>query len=304
MDILKNYKNILLGSIYRPPNSKCDWYGYLEECIEKVYDENKHIMIMGDFNIDLHLKNNISQKLLNTMESFGLCQLIKDSTRVTSKSSTLIDHMYVTESESIRDISVPQFSPSDHYPICCTWNVKGNYKAPQGIHKSIRYRSAKNFNKEQFLSELMTAPWYLIKQCYNVDESLDLWMTLFNEVLNNHLPIKERRIKHTGKPEWINEEILNAIKQHEHFRVKDNTKYKFWRNKVVLLIKNAKALYYQKLIEENKKNPKELWKIIKSVNPKKSCHAPNEIVVNNRIVMIRNVLLMNSTTTLHLLQIS
>ena len=281
---VSNHKNILVGSFYRPPNSKVDWYEHLEECMEKAYDDNKDIVIMGDFNIDLNLNNTQSQKLLGIMDSFGLNQMVKTSTRVTCRSSTLIDHIYVTNSDSVKDLCVPQFSPSDHYPVCFVWNIHGKRYSSNGLHKSIKYRSSKKFNSEMFLSDLMSAPWELIEQCYTVDEALSMWMKLFTEVMDNHLPIKEKRIKNKSKPEWINDEILYAMKQRDYFRTNDNTKYKLWRNKVVSLTKSAKSSFYQKAINENKKNPKELWKMIKSVTSKKPVNTVTELLVDDQTI--------------------
>ena len=46
-------KNILVGFLYRPPNSQANWLTTFNEHLEKVHDEGKEIIIMGDMNIDL-----------------------------------------------------------------------------------------------------------------------------------------------------------------------------------------------------------------------------------------------------------
>ena len=54
------------------------------------------LLVAGDINIDL-LKNNMpaSQEYLNTMLSYNLIPSIIIPTRVTDRSSTLIDHIFV-----------------------------------------------------------------------------------------------------------------------------------------------------------------------------------------------------------------
>ena len=55
--ILPNKKNIILGCIYRHPNSKvavnCFIDQYNEPLLDKLSTEDKLCSLMGDFNIDL-----------------------------------------------------------------------------------------------------------------------------------------------------------------------------------------------------------------------------------------------------------
>ena len=59
--ILPNKKNIILGCIYRHPNSKvpvnCFIHQYIEPLIDKLSTEDKFCSLMGDFNIDLLKKD-------------------------------------------------------------------------------------------------------------------------------------------------------------------------------------------------------------------------------------------------------
>ena len=50
----KSGKNIIVGTLYRPPsNNIVNFLEKLENGLDKLSRENKHIYIMGDFNIDL-----------------------------------------------------------------------------------------------------------------------------------------------------------------------------------------------------------------------------------------------------------
>ena len=47
-------KNIIVGTLYRPPSNNINnFIDKLDEELDKMSRENKHIYIMGDFNIDL-----------------------------------------------------------------------------------------------------------------------------------------------------------------------------------------------------------------------------------------------------------
>ena len=53
-----NSKSILIGFIYRPPNALVEWYEHFENEIVRVMNEGTHVIVMGDFNIDLLVKEN------------------------------------------------------------------------------------------------------------------------------------------------------------------------------------------------------------------------------------------------------
>ena len=48
-------------------------------------------------------------------------QVIDESTRVTEKSSTLIDHVYVTAPDFVKEVVVPKLGTSDLFPVCITY---------------------------------------------------------------------------------------------------------------------------------------------------------------------------------------
>ena len=64
--------------------------------IDNIHTVKLHadILVLGDFNIDL-LKPHSSWD--STITLLGLTQLVKSPTRITQKSATLIDHIYVPE---------------------------------------------------------------------------------------------------------------------------------------------------------------------------------------------------------------
>ena len=48
-----NSKSFLIGFLYRNPNSKVKWKEDFEAHIENVLDEQKEMILLGDFNKDL-----------------------------------------------------------------------------------------------------------------------------------------------------------------------------------------------------------------------------------------------------------
>ena len=144
------------------------------------------------------------------MEQFGLIQQVTVPNRQTEVSSTLIDHVYSNSPSNISSVTVPKVGLSDHYPIFLTRKI--NASLPKSSHYTIKYRSYKNFNEENFINELSSAPWDVIKVFEDPDDILETWSTMFLDIVDIHLPVKEHRVKNKQQPKWLTPEIMNAMK--------------------------------------------------------------------------------------------
>ncbi len=103
---------------------------------------------MGDINVDYAKCSNI--KWLHLMQLFDLKQFVNEFTRVTSQTSSIIDHVYSSHAENITECFVPSYAISDHFPVCFTRRVNG-LKIRHGNHVLTNYRCFKNFNEDDFL---------------------------------------------------------------------------------------------------------------------------------------------------------
>ena len=261
-----NSKSFLLSYVYRPPSSKVQWIKDFTLIMEKSLSGEKECIVIGDFNFDLLKTDNYSKSWLELMESMTFAQLVKDPTRVTFNSATLIDHAFSNIPLNIACVNVPCYSISDHYPVCITRKVASNYvKGP--VHKSISYRSMKTFNENEFLDDLSNQPWFLIDIYDNPDDATELFLELFQSVLNKHAPQRKRRVKRINQPRWMKPEILQAIKIRDHFdKNVDIMNYKIWRQNVKDLIVEAKQQFYNETINLNKRNPKSLWNSLQGLS--------------------------------------
>ena len=87
---LLNAKPILVGTFYRPPSSNVQYQSKIEESITKVCELNCEVIILGDFNFNMHSSS--ESKFINGIcRQNSLKQMIKSSTRITETTSTLID---------------------------------------------------------------------------------------------------------------------------------------------------------------------------------------------------------------------
>ncbi|CAC5416564.1 unnamed protein product [Mytilus coruscus] len=166
---------------------------------------------MGYINIDFTAgcTNNKWENLLHT---HSIIQLVNTPTRITSTSSTIIDHVYTNHPENIVETVVPKIAFSDRYAKCITRKI--NQKdMPCLCHKQIRYRCFKNFDENNFLGDLNKTSFTQIEQIIDVQSATAMWYQLFLSVINNHAPIKMKRIKHVRQPDWLTDEVKEAQKK-------------------------------------------------------------------------------------------
>ena len=93
----KTPKNVLIGVIYRPPNSDVNSFiEQLADILHKLARENKLVYLMGDFNINLFNfdKYLLTNDFLNLMYTHSYIPLITKATRVYKSSATLIDNIF------------------------------------------------------------------------------------------------------------------------------------------------------------------------------------------------------------------
>ena len=166
---------------------------------------------------------------------------------------------------------------SDHLLVCFVHKFCG-VKSPKCSHDEIIYRNFKNLNPNYVIYNQQNAPWALLDVFEDVNEKLDIWELIFNDVMNRNIPIIKKRVKHKCLSPWMKTEIMHLIRLRDQFKecAKSNilakTMYKKIRNQVVKEIASAKAEYscMRNKIMKNMVNAKKLWKILKHVAPTKS----------------------------------
>ena len=86
----------VLCTTYRPPNARVAVWDYFNVRIERAMEVNLNIVVLGDVNENL-LNNNITN-LKNIILFNNLDNVIKEPTRITATSTTLIDPILVSNS--------------------------------------------------------------------------------------------------------------------------------------------------------------------------------------------------------------
>ncbi|XP_065654555.1 uncharacterized protein LOC136081185 [Hydra vulgaris] len=204
--LLPSEKNIIVGCIYCHPCMSTSEFNitYIQTLLDKLSLENKNIVLLGDFNINL-LKydscNDVSN-FLDLMCSFSLFPLITQPTRITPKSKTLIDNIFV-------NFHTPN-TKSGNLTVCLADHLVQFISFPsknlKQSHFKLYRRCFKNFDEKSFLKDLKETDWLSINHLnYCVNNSTSKFLDALKRLLDSHAPFKmstKKANKSLSKP-WI-----------------------------------------------------------------------------------------------------
>ena len=228
--------------------------------------------ILGDFNLDI-AKNCNLRKVNRLAANSNMKQIISDYTRITEKSKSKIDLIFVSRSEYVVSSGSCAVGLSDHNMVYAIRKCNQPKVAP----KTSKSRCFKKFNEVEFINTIKNIDWNQICSIDDVNDAVNQWQTLFNKACNKHAPFKEKRIK-GHLPPWINSEFLKLSKDRDYHFAKahktnnqeDWSKAKYLRNKVNNMRYYLKKNYCNDAIVDNMNDSKKLWKTIKKIVPSSS----------------------------------
>ena len=183
-------------------------------------------------------------------ETFSLKEIIQEPTRVTSSTSSLLDHILTNSGWKVSQKGVIDVGLSDNQLIYCTRKI---VRAKTNVHNQIRVRFLKNYTQEILLEELrkINFPDYSIFSNVNIAYK-DLVEKILS-VVDKIAPFKVLRVKNNTQ-EWFDSEVAEAIdlrdKRLKHFRSTklhvDEELYKEAKYQAQKLIKVKKSNFTKK----------------------------------------------------------
>ena len=207
-------------------------------------------IVLGDFNIcELHEQSHFLKEYRGILTENNMCQLIREPTRVTDRTATLLDHILVSREDVIQQSGVVPIGISDHELIYCTRKITHQRF---GGHVTIRSRSLKQYSKDLLLERLNKTDWVPVLSCLDTNVAWQTFESCMKTIIDSLAPLKQRRIKSNSEP-WVNAEILESIRERNaslhKFRkskdARDYGEYRKHRNMVQCLVKKAKEGYIE-----------------------------------------------------------
>ncbi|CAB4023696.1 RNA-directed DNA polymerase from transposon BS [Paramuricea clavata] len=174
-------KSLLISTWYRPPNSLMNKFDYWASFLAKCDNEDKELILIGDLNCDVSktIPDPHTCKLQFLCSLYQIDQLIKESTRLTPKSATLIDLILTTRPENISRSGVIHLGISDHSLV---YAVR-KFTLPNGRQKIRQVRNFKNFVENDFIRDVSQLPWEMVYQFGDPNLCWQVWKSLLLDAL-------------------------------------------------------------------------------------------------------------------------
>lgn len=279
---LRNNDHLLLGCIYRSPNSSRENNDNLEKVMAWAMSLNySHVCITGDFNykeIDWESNsanasnNHQSTKFLIKVNDLFLYQHVEEPTHYRAEQTpSRLDLVFTNEPNLVSDLKYETPLGASHHlvlPFKLRCYTEDRSSARKIIHKFAEgdYEGLRRFIGEH--------KW---QECEDSAQVGDLWREMtevVQEGINKFIP---KKIIDTGttqktKPPWMNTKALEKIKsKHKAFnryrKTKEGKDYEIYRkerNKARKATRKAAMEHEKKITESSKSNNKAFYKHVNS----------------------------------------
>ena len=293
-NILKTLNNVIIGVIYRPPNSDINSFMSDLKCIlSKLDKEKKCIYVMGDFNLNLlNMDNHLpTSEFLEIMYSFSYFPLINKPTRIKKDSATLIDNIFCNtfSKDIVVDSGIFFTDISDHFPI---FSINSYGKSSDSV-RYVRKRIFNNTNIQKFVNQISMINWDDVLHCQDAQEAFTKLYNHITHCFNVCFPLVKVKLNYRNRKQWLSTGLKESIKNKNKLYVKsvkfptlfNINKYKEYRNKLHSILRRAERDYYDQLLTFNKNNLAKSWKILKEViNKNNNVTMSNKFNINNEVV--------------------
>ena len=131
-----------------------------------------------------------------------------EPTRVTLETATIIDHNATTCTGNIVESGIHKVSLSDHFMV---YGIRKFDGAVKKDHKQIKTRSMKNFEEQDFLSDVSNIRWeHIFQMSNNLNTLANDWSALFSSLIEKHAPLREMRVSEKYCP-WIDKHLKGLM---------------------------------------------------------------------------------------------
>jgi len=301
LQILNN-RPLYICSFYRPPNNNAIPISILKDSLSDIFNNETsqlpQILLAGDFNSpsiswtdgigqvnpNPTYGTEVNQLLLESVNEFGLDQLVTEPTR----GGNILDLLFSTNSESIDNVEVIP-GMSDHEAVYCELTLKNRPESDDIKHPIFLYDRGNMTQLKLDLSAFQTE--FLTSDPYSntVQENWESFKQAINTAINENIPQTMSRA--TKELPWITRNIKRQMKQRKrlynkakHLQTAEAWQdYRTAKNNVTTLIRESHKNYQNKMFSNDSGiNYKKFWKYIKTV--RKDSHGIAPLKVDNSLV--------------------
>lgn len=244
-----------VGVVYNPPkNLSLD---PLSKTLSNICSTFEHVIVLGDFNINLLVDSSDRKKLFNILTPCGLsCPGIEPTNFVPNCTPSQIDLLLIKNINFSKKFSQLFFAPTVSHDI-----ILGSYsilmdKAEVDVDRKIR--NIKKIVSKEVQAAASLQYWDLIYSLPSIDDQVELLTKNIYELLEHFAPLRPMRHKINPGVPWFTAELLNLINRRNFFHLAARgernelqkrfyeDEYRTLRNKVTCLKRKLMRNYHKK----------------------------------------------------------
>lgn len=269
-EITVNHFSFVMACIYRSPQ-QCFLEPFLDKfdiLCEILNNKFRNIIIAGDFNINVLIKNKAYHAFINILNSYDFEYKVDFPTRVTAETETAIDNFVSNIKCKKLKISglITQISDHDGQLL----EILGIKNISQLVNKKYS-RKFSSTNISLFLKMLAGENWQGVYQA-TVEAKYDVFHSIFAHAFEISFPKLLVLEKRSNFNEWISDDIKNKktkiVELEKLYRTikTDTLKHEIKESKLEVKIQSnreKKHFFDNKILKSNNKS-RATWGIIKS----------------------------------------
>ena len=222
---------ILLGCIYRPPNSSVEINNKINTiitCAKNMVGSKKYtsLCIAGDLNFpniewlddgSARIQHNCNQSI-NFIENLNdnyLQQCVYEPTFQTEigKRTNTVDLIITHNYNKVRDVEIcAPLGNIEKAQNVIKWNFELNGNSQESMFNSRQYCYSKG-DYAKFNAEMSTTDWTMLFENKTVDESYETFLTQYNNACNRLIPRISNRQGYQKRDPCISDEVKHLTKQ-------------------------------------------------------------------------------------------
>ena len=263
---------------------KKSFFEEISNSLSLIVNKYDNILLAGDVNINLLDPNSDTKNHFSDLiDTFALTNLVKDETCFKNKDGTLLDVILTNRPNAFQKTVTTETGLSDCHKLVSTVFRSTFIKLPP---KTVRYRSYKTYDKQNFLHELDQK---LIQgDIYKTDDLYSKLTEIMSEVLEKHAPLKTKTIRGNQAP-FMNKRLSKAIMNKSRIRNKylqwpsreNFLAYKKIKNKCNNLLEKSKKKYFQENANEGSVSNKSFWNTVKPFISNKGTLSNDNIIIES-----------------------
>lgn len=262
--------NYVVVCMYRTPDSSINLFiQYLETLLHKLTlrtraTKNK-VIILGDFNINLLVKDKKTDLFNNTLQIFNMHPTITEATRITENSKTCIDNILTNFTRYKTEVL--NLGISDH-----TAQIIRVYSSLSFQEKYwFTHKRKVDLHLDIFLKYLSQANFSNIYTYDNANRAYAEFMDLYCFIFNLCIPIERVKVSYKKKANWKTKGIKIASKNKrkmylKYQLIKNNKNYVSYKKYSKLfkkVVRTSKKIGNIRYINRSTNKNKATWGVIK-----------------------------------------